>query len=51
MCIRDSFKVVAFFVLSLALGLLLHKGFEKWMSSYNRDKKRFAIIALSLIHI
>lgn len=41
------FKVVAFFVLSLALGLLLHKGFEKWMSSYNRDKKRFAIIAFA----
>ena len=40
-------KIVVFFAISIGLGLFLHNRFEKWMTSYNRDKKRFAIIAFA----
>jgi len=41
-------KIVLFFALSIFLGLFLHKRIDSWMSSYGRDKKRFAVISFSL---
>lgn len=37
-------KIVAFFALSVMVGLILHNLIQKWMNSANRDRKRFAII-------
>ena len=37
-------KIVAFFVLSVVVGMMLHRSIQKWMSSAGRDRKRFAII-------
>lgn len=41
------FKIVAFFGISLLVGSFLHNAFERWMTSYNRDKKRFAVLAFA----
>ena len=41
-------KIVLFFGLSLAVGLVLHKLADKWFSSYDRDKRRFIVVAFSL---
>ncbi len=41
------FKVVAFFGISLVLGIVLHKLIETWMQSAKWDRKRFAIICLA----
>ena len=40
-------KIVSFFAISLIIGFFLHKQVEKWMESYNRDKKRFAILSFA----
>lgn len=40
-------KVAAFFLLSLALGGLMHKLIESWMKSAKWDRRRFAIICLA----
>lgn len=39
------FKIVAFFALSLVVGIFLYKRFNHWFSRYDRDKKRFPIMA------
>ncbi len=40
-------KIVAFFAMSIILGIFLHKIIQKWMDSASWDRKRFAIIALA----
>ena len=40
-------KVVAFFAISVVLGIFLHKLIQMWMDSASWDRKRFAIIALA----
>ncbi len=40
-------KIVAFFALSIVLGIFLHKIIQKWMDSASWDRRRFAIIALA----
>lgn len=42
--VLTAVKIVAFFALSVVVGLLLHRSIEKWMNAYGRDRKRFAII-------
>ena len=39
-------KIVAFFALSLAVGVLLHKLIEKWMTGHD-DKRRYAVISFA----
>ena len=41
------FKIVAFFVLSGVVGYLAYKGFNWWFARYDRDKKRFVIVAMA----
>lgn len=41
------FKIVAFFVLSAVVGIILHKGFEKWFSMYGWDRKRYAVLSFA----
>ena len=40
-------KIAAFFVISIVVGLFLHKIIQKWMDTAAWDRKRFAIIALA----
>lgn len=40
-------KIVAFFALSVILGIFIHKLIQKWMDSATWNRKRFAIIALA----
>ncbi|MEG1447886.1 MAG: cation:proton antiporter [Oscillospiraceae bacterium] len=40
-------KIIAFFGISLLIGSFLHNIFERWMTKYDRDKKRFAVLAFS----
>lgn len=40
-------KIIAFFAVSIVLGIFLHKVIQKWMDSASWDRKRFAIIALA----
>lgn len=40
-------KIIAFFAVSVVLGIFLHKVIQKWMDSASWDRKRFAIIALA----
>ena len=40
-------KIVAFFVISLLLGGVLHSLIQKWMESASWNRKRFAIISLA----
>lgn len=41
-------KIIAFFVLSVVLGIILHKLVDKWFNHYDRDKRRFIVIAFAL---
>ncbi len=41
-------KIAAFFVISFLFGALACRGFNWWFSRYDRDKKRFVIVALSM---
>lgn len=38
-------KIVAFFVIAFVCGILFYFAFNKWMNHYNRDKRRFVIVA------
>lgn len=38
-------KVLGFFALSVPIGILFYYGFKKWTERYNRDMRRFTIIA------
>jgi Kef-type K+ transport system membrane component KefB len=38
-------KIVAFFVIAAVCGVLFYFAFNKWMNHYNRDKRRFVIVA------
>lgn len=38
-------KIVGFFVFIMAGGILLHKCYKKWVQRYERDLRRFVIIA------
>lgn len=40
-------KIIAFFAISIILGIFLHKVIQKWMDSASWDRRRFAIIALA----
>ena len=40
-------KIIAFFALSLGVGVVLHKVINAWMDYYGRDKKRFVILAFA----
>ena len=40
-------KILAFFVLSLVVGVVFHKLFQKWMNAYQKDKRRFVIVAFA----
>lgn len=40
-------KIIAFFVLSGILGVLLHKGFVSWMKRHYRDLRRFAVFSFA----
>lgn len=40
-------KIIAFFAISVVLGIFLHKVIQKWMDSASWDRRRFAIIALA----
>ncbi len=40
-------KIIAFFAASLAVGLLLHKLFDKWFGKSGTDKRRFIIVAFA----
>lgn len=40
-------KIIAFFALSLGVGVVLHKAINAWMDYYGRDKKRFVILAFA----
>ncbi len=41
-------KIVAFFAISIVFGGLACRGFNWWFARYERDKKRFVIVALSV---
>ncbi len=38
-------KILLYFVFALIVGVIFYKLFEKWISMYNRDKRRFVIAA------
>ena len=40
-------KIVAFFVISAVVGYLAYRGFNWWFARYDRDKKRFVIVAMA----
>lgn len=40
-------KIVLFFIASIIVGIAMHKLIDAWMHHYNRDKKRFAILAFA----
>ncbi|MGE4484729.1 MAG: cation:proton antiporter [Oscillospiraceae bacterium] len=40
-------KIFAFFAISVVIGTLLHKLVDKWFSKYQRDKRRFVVIAFA----
>ena len=40
-------KILGFFVLLAIVGFLAHKGFEMWTKLYNKDLRRFVVIAFS----
>ena len=42
-----ALKIVAFFVLSGVLGIMLHKGFQVWMQRHDRDLRRFAVFSFA----
>ncbi|WP_297630033.1 cation:proton antiporter [uncultured Clostridium sp.] len=42
------FKIVAFFVLAIILGILFKKVFLKWINKYNKDMRRFVIFGFVL---
>lgn len=39
-------KIVAFFAMTIVVGLFLHKLIQKWMSSAQWNRKRFAVISV-----
>lgn len=39
------FKMVAFFIFSIVVGLITYKLFNKWVAKYEIDKKRFVIVS------
>lgn len=41
------FKIVLFFGLSLIIGVIFHKLFSKWINKYEKDMRRFVIVAFS----
>lgn len=41
-------KIVAFFVISLVAGTLLHRVIERWMGGEGTDKRRYAILSFAL---
>lgn len=41
-------KVILFFAFSIVLGIIFFKLFGKWVNSYNKDLRRFVIIAFVL---
>ena len=41
------FKIVLFFGLSLIIGIIFHKLFSKWINKYEKDMRRFVIVAFS----
>lgn len=41
-------KIAAFFVISIVMGIFLRRLIRKWFSRYNRDKRRFLIVAFAL---
>ncbi|MDQ0148583.1 cation:proton antiporter [Eubacterium multiforme] len=38
-------KIVLFFVFSISIGYLFYMFFKKWVQMYNKDKRRFVIVA------
>lgn len=41
-------KIVGFFVFAGVSGILLNLGIRRWFNHYNRDKRRFVVIAFAL---
>lgn len=41
------FKIALFFGLSLIIGIIFHKLFSKWINRYEKDMRRFIIVAFS----
>ena len=39
------FKIIAFFIFSVIVGIITYKVFNKWVERYNVDKRRFVIVA------
>lgn len=40
------FKIAMFFVFAMLVGIMCSKGIDKWMKGYNKDLRRFSVVAL-----